>query len=89
MCCLGNLYDEMSISDIQYKVLTQESCRHRVDIANNEKVAMDSFDRNEFLETIKNLKQKDVNLDHLSKPCHNKEYLKSINALLESDIVKG
>jgi PAS domain S-box-containing protein len=40
----------------------------------------------EFLESIKALKQKDINIDHLSKPCQNKEYLKSINDLLERTI---
>jgi two-component SAPR family response regulator len=40
----------------------------------------------EFLESIKNLKQKDANIDHLSKPCPNKEYLRSINKLIEKSI---
>ncbi len=40
----------------------------------------------EFLESIKNLKQKDANIDHLSKPCPNKEYLRSINKLLKKSI---
>ncbi|MCP4721794.1 MAG: response regulator, partial [Desulfobacteraceae bacterium] len=38
----------------------------------------------EFLESIKNLKQKDAKIDHLSKPCMNKEYVNSINRLLVS-----
>ncbi len=37
----------------------------------------------EFLESIKELKQKDTNIDHLSKPCQNNEYVKSVNRLLE------
>ncbi len=37
----------------------------------------------EFLESIKTLKQKDANIDHLSKPCQNIEYVNSINELLE------
>ena len=37
----------------------------------------------EFLESIKELKQQDNYIDHLSKPCQNKEYLSSINNLLE------
>ncbi|MCK5541524.1 MAG: PAS domain S-box protein [Desulfobacterales bacterium] len=37
----------------------------------------------EFLESIKELKQKDANIDHLSKPCRNIEYMDSINELLE------
>lgn len=41
----------------------------------------------EFLESIKNLKQKDANIDHLSKPCPNKEYLRSINKLIEKSIM--
>ncbi len=119
--------DEISICDIQYRVLTQEPFRHKVDIAKNGQVAMDLFDQNEydfisldyvllgkisgmdvyhhirktnqtipilfisgnieFLESIKDLKRKDTNLDHLSKPCQNKDYVKSINALFEKSSV--
>jgi len=114
--------DEIAISDVQYRLLTQEPCVHKVDIANNGQIAMDLFDRNEydfisldyilpgkingmdvynhirktnkiipvlfisgnieFLESIKELKQKDVNIDHLSKPCQNKDYVNTINKLL-------
>ncbi|MCD4741545.1 MAG: PAS domain S-box protein [Desulfobacteraceae bacterium] len=115
--------DEPAISDVQYRILTQEPCNHKVGTANNGKVAIDLFERNEydlisldyvlpgtisgmdvynhirktnktipilfisgnieFLESIKELKQRDANIDHLSKPCRNKEYLGSINKLLE------
>lgn len=37
----------------------------------------------EFLESIKTLKHDDRYVDHVSKPCQNKDYVKSINALLE------
>ncbi len=37
----------------------------------------------EFLESIQDLKQKDPNIDHLSKPCMNKDYITSINDLFE------
>jgi len=37
----------------------------------------------EFLESIKDLKHKDVNVDHISKPCQNKDYINSVNMLLE------
>ncbi len=114
--------DETAISDVQYKVLTQDPCNHHVDIAPNGQVAMDLLGRNEydlvsldyilpgdingkdiyehiretnktipilfisgnieFLESIKELKQKDANIDHLSKPCQNKDYVNSINKLL-------
>ena len=40
----------------------------------------------EFLESIKELKQKDNNIDHLSKPCQNKDYVNSINELLERSL---
>ncbi|MCD4674702.1 MAG: transporter substrate-binding domain-containing protein [Desulfobacula sp.] len=115
--------DEAAISDIQYRILTQEPCNHKVDIAQNGQIAIDLFKRNkydfvsldyilpgkingmdvyhhirkadknipilfvsgniEFLESIKELKQKDINIDHLSKPCRNKEYVNSINRLLK------
>jgi len=37
----------------------------------------------EFLESIKELKQTDDFVDHLSKPCRNKDYVSSINKLLK------
>ena len=37
----------------------------------------------EFLESIKDLRQKDPCIDHLSKPCQNKEYMDSISRLFE------
>jgi len=36
----------------------------------------------EFLESIKDLKQRDPYMDHLSKPCKNMDYIGSIHALL-------
>ena len=115
--------DEQAISDVQYRMLTQDPCNHKIDIAPKGQVAMDLFDRNEydlisldyilpggingmdvynhireidksvpilfisgnieFLESLKELKQKDMNIDHLSKPCQNKDYVKSINRLLD------
>ena len=40
--------DEIAISDVQYKILTQDPCNHKVDTANNGQAAMDLFDRNEY-----------------------------------------
>ncbi|MCK5311040.1 MAG: response regulator, partial [Desulfobacteraceae bacterium] len=114
--------DEPAIANIQYRILTHEPCKHRVDIANDGQAAIELVKKNtydfvsldyvlpgningmdiynyiretnktipilfisgniEFLESIKELKQKDPNIDHLSKPCQNKEYLSSINELL-------
>jgi len=120
--------DETAISGVQYRILSQEPCNHKVDIANDGQVAMDLFKRNEydlisldyilpgkingmdvydhirktnktipilfisgnieFLESIKDLKQKDDNIDHLSKPCQNKDYVNGINKLLEKTLAK-
>ncbi|MCK5684772.1 response regulator, partial [bacterium] len=38
----------------------------------------------DFLESIKDLKYNDPYVDHVSKPCHNKNYIDSINVLLET-----
>ncbi len=38
----------------------------------------------EFLESMKGLKQKDPYIDHLSKPCQNKDYINRLNGLLDS-----
>ncbi len=37
----------------------------------------------DFLESIKELKHKDSCVDHVSKPCQNKDYVNAINKLLE------
>jgi PAS domain S-box-containing protein len=116
--------DEPSLSEVQYRVLTNEPCMHKVDIAQNGRIAKALFDKNEydfisldyvlpgningmnvynhiretnknipilfisgnieFLESIKDLKQRDACIDHLSKPCRNKDYVKCINKLLVS-----
>ena len=36
----------------------------------------------EFLESIKALKEKDDNIDHLSKPCQNKDYVECLNGMI-------
>lgn len=121
--------DEQSISDVQYRILTQAPCNHKVDLAPNGQVAKDLFKDNkydlvsldyilpgkmngmdvynyirginktipvlfcsgniEFLESIKELKQKDTHIEHLSKPSQNKEYVNIINNLLETISVAG
>lgn len=40
--------DETDIADVQYRILTQEPCNHKVDIARNGKMAMDLFERNTY-----------------------------------------
>jgi PAS domain S-box-containing protein len=114
--------DEQAISGVQYQILTNRPCCHKVDIADSGQMAMDFLNENkydfisldyvlpgglngmdvyhhvrktnktipilftsgnlEFLESIKDLTQKDPYIDHLSKPCMNIDYLNSINKLL-------
>ncbi len=116
--------DEPSISDVQYRILSQAPCKHNVDIAPNGKVAIEMFNRNnydlisldyilpggtsgmdvyihvresnkkipilfisgniEFLESLEILRKKDKQMNHLSKPCQNKDYVKGINQLLNT-----
>ncbi|MCD4677348.1 MAG: hybrid sensor histidine kinase/response regulator, partial [Desulfobacula sp.] len=40
--------DEPAISGVQYKILSQEPCNHKVDIAQNGQIAIDLFDRNQY-----------------------------------------
>jgi len=39
----------------------------------------------EFLESIKGLKEKDPNMDHLSKPCRNTDYMILVNTMLQGN----
>jgi CheY-like chemotaxis protein len=116
--------DEKAISDVQYRILTGDPCRHNVDIAANGQTAIDLYNKNfyniiildcmlpgkisgmdiyhyirendpkipilfvsgnlEFLESIKDLKHNDSNIEHVSKPCPNIVYLEEINKLLNN-----
>ena len=40
--------DESAIANVQYKILTQDPCNHRVDIAMNGRMAIDLFNRNNY-----------------------------------------
>jgi CheY-like chemotaxis protein len=40
----------------------------------------------EFLESITRLKEKDPDLEHLSKPVHNLEYVNKINEMIEKSM---
>ncbi len=115
--------DEITVSNIQTRILSQAPCHHQVDVARDAKTALEMFDHNpydlisldyilpgekngldvyheirktdkktpilfisgniEFLESIKLLKQKDPFIEHVSKPCLNREYIKQINHLFE------
>ncbi len=43
----------------------------------------------EFIDTINKLKHKDANIDHIVKPCHNKDYINSMNRLLARAVSKA
>ena len=119
--------DEIDISNVQYQILTEAPCLHRVDVASNGTMAIDLINRNdydlisldyilpggcngmdvythirdagksvpilfvsgniEFLEKIQQLKDRDNNIEHLSKPCQNIEYVNRINFLLEKSAI--
>lgn len=114
--------DEPALSDIQYRLLSQDPCRHIVDVAENGRTAMELIDKNqydiisldyilpggisgmdiyhyirksnrqvpilfisgniEFIESIKDLFEKDPYITHLSKPCRNIDYINSLNELM-------
>jgi len=40
--------DEAAISDVQYRILTQDPCNHNVDIASTGQIAMDLFNKNNY-----------------------------------------
>jgi len=50
--CSGNyillVEDEQAISDVQYQILTNAPCNHKVDIAANGQIAMDLLDRSSY-----------------------------------------
>lgn len=115
--------DEHAISEVQYRILTNPPCNHRVDRAENGQTALDLIGKNTydiisldhilpgsisglevynqlrvsdkqtpvlfisgnlaFLESIKSLRKDDPLVDHVSKPCQNKEYISNINKLLD------
>ena len=113
--------DEEAIAEVQYNILTNPPCNHKVDVAYKGREAIELFNKNqydlisldyiladttngmdiyqhirktdktipilfisgnlEFLESIKELKEYDANIDHISKPCQNQDYIKAVNML--------
>ncbi|MCP3942822.1 MAG: PAS domain S-box protein [Desulfobacteraceae bacterium] len=91
--------DEATISEIQYRILTQNPCNHIVDIAHNGQMAMDLFDKKKYdfisLDYILpgNINGKDV-YNHIRKTdklipilfiSGNIEFLESIKYLKQKD----
>lgn len=91
--------DEPDISQIQYNLLTQEPCKHQVDIAGNGQMAMDLLDRNsyDFVSLDYMLPGKSSGMDvyhYIRKTNHtipilfisgNLEFLESIKTLKQQD----
>ncbi|MBU2455905.1 MAG: response regulator, partial [Proteobacteria bacterium] len=87
--------DETAISDVQYRILTQAPCNHRVDIAMNGQMAIDLLNRNKYdlvsldyqlpgkingMDVYKQLRTKDKTIPVLFVS-GNLEFLESINKL--------
>ena len=91
--------DEQALADIQYRILTQSPCRHRVDIASNGRIALDLFDRNAYdFVSLDYILPGEINgmevYDHIRKTdktvpvlfiSGNIEFLESIKDLKEND----
>ncbi|MBI4618811.1 MAG: response regulator, partial [Desulfobacterales bacterium] len=80
----GNKYDLISLDYILPGKISGMDVYHHIRKTNQSIPILFISGNIEFLESVKSLKQKDINLDHQSKPCQNKDYVKSINRLLES-----
>jgi len=91
--------DETAISDIQYQILTQPPCSHKVDMADNGQLAKDLFDKNQYefisLDYILPGKYNGMDVyDHIRKTnktipilflSGNIEFLESIKTLQQKD----
>ncbi len=91
--------DEITISDIQFKVLTSDPCNHKVDIAYNGQTAINLFNSNEYdIISLDYILPGDINgmniYNHIRKTnktipilfiSGNIEFLESIKALKQKD----
>jgi signal transduction histidine kinase/ActR/RegA family two-component response regulator len=77
-----NSYDVISLDYILPGELTGMDVYHHIRTKNKIVPVLFISGNIEFLESIKDLKQRDPNIDHLSKPCKNMDYIGSIHKLL-------
>lgn len=77
-----NTYDFISLDYILPGELTGMDIYNHIRSKNKTVPVLFISGNIEFLESIKELKQKDSHIDHLSKPCKNMDYIGSINTLL-------
>ena len=91
--------DEQAISDVYFRVLTNEPCKHRVDIAQNGSMAIDLFEKNAYdlisldyilpgeingTDVYRHIRKRDGNIPILFIS-GNLEFLESIKELQKND----
>ncbi|MDA8136578.1 MAG: PAS domain S-box protein [Desulfobacteraceae bacterium] len=76
-----NQYDLISLDYILPRDFNGMDVYHHIRKTNNTVPVLFISGNIEFLESIKDLKQKDPYIDHLSKPCKNIDYVSCINNL--------
>jgi len=81
-----NTYDFVSLDYVLPGGINGMDVYHHIRKTNQTVPVMFISGNIEFLESIKELKQKDAYIDHLSKPCQNKDYVNRINELLEKTL---
>ena len=85
--CEKNIYDFISLDYILPGNINGMDIYNHIRKANKNIPILFISGNIEFLESIKQLKQKDTNVDHISKPCQNKDYIRSINGLLKKALI--
>jgi PAS domain S-box-containing protein len=81
-----NAYDFISLDYILQGDFTGMDVYHHIRAKNQTVPVLFISGNIEFLESIKELKQRDPYIDHLSKPCKNMDYIGSIHKLLAGSI---
>ena len=82
-----NTYDFISLDYILSGELNGMDVYHHIRKTNKTVPVLFISGNIEFLESIKDLKQKDPHMDHLSKPCKNMDYVSCINQLFVNSSV--
>jgi signal transduction histidine kinase len=82
-----NKYDVVSLDYILSGDMNGMDVYHHIRKTNKEIPILFISGNIEFLESIKELRQKDDNVRHLSKPCQNKRYVNHINWLLKKSLI--
>lgn len=76
-----NEYDLISLDYVLPESINGMDIYHHIRKTNRTVPVLFISGNIEFLESIKDLKQKDPFIDHLSKPCKNIDYVNSINKM--------